>query len=190
MGDIILNNICKSFQDQEVLHQVSGTFKQGAIVRVFGASGSGKTTLLLILMGLLVPDNGTVSGVPHRIAAVFQEDRLIEHWSAKQNLRLVAPKGVTDEELEEDLRVLGLAVPTQRVAEFSGGMKRRVAIARALLVKPELLVLDEPFSGLDEDARAQAAARILKERQDATIFFTTHDEEEAALLGATNTILV
>ena len=94
-----------------------------------------------------------------RTAAVFQEDRLIEHFSAARNVRLTAPASVPDEQIRAALSELGLADEGEkRVSEFSGGMRRRVAVIRAALFQPQFLLLDEPFKGLDEEMRARTAA--------------------------------
>lgn len=196
VGRIEARGLCKSFGDLDVIRDLSFDIEPGEIVRILGASGSGKTTLLMLLMGLISPDAGELGGVPARIGAVFQSELLVEHWNALENLRLVrsrdavdAPPGETDAKLADLLAELGLGEDTARpVSEFSGGMKRRVSIARALCVHPDLLVLDEPFTGLDDEARASAAATILAHRGKATIVLTTHDDLEAELLGVTRQI--
>jgi ABC-type nitrate/sulfonate/bicarbonate transport system ATPase subunit len=147
-------------------------------------SGIGKTTLLRCLLGLEVPDGGRIEGMPRRPAAVFQEDRLAPWLSVLENIRLVAPH-VTEEEIQKTLAALGLAGEENTPAEaLSGGMARRAAIARALLYGGDMLILDEPFSGLDEDTRAQTAACISEMAGDKTLLLVTHNEREAALLGA------
>ena len=184
---IALQGVSKSFAGREVLTDVSFRFPDGEVTALRGPSGCGKTTLVSMLLGLLKPDAGEVL-VPGEIrtAAVFQEDRLIEHFSAARNVRLTAPAQTTDEEICSALDELGLdGRDTNRVSKYSGGMRRRVAIARAALFKPQLLVLDEPFKGLDEQTRAAAAAFLLRRCNGATIVLVTHDKEEARLMGAT-----
>ena len=184
-----LQGITKAFEGVSVLENISFTFAESAVTAITGPSGCGKTTLLNIMLGLLLPDSGEIymqDGM--RVSAVFQEDRLIEHFSAAQNLRLTSPQSVTDAEITEALQSLGLPPhDTKRVAKYSGGMRRRVAIARAVLYAPELLLMDEPFKGLDEAARVATAEFVLQRLPNAAIVLVTHEREELAIMrvGAT-----
>ena len=184
MTDIVITGLCKRFGDKAVLRDLSAVLPGGETTCIMGPSGCGKTTLLRILMGLLAPDSGSVTGLPRTIAAVFQEDRLCEDLTAAANVRLVTGRAVPPAEIEAHLRALGLGdslgLP---VREYSGGMKRRAALARAVLAESELLVLDEPFKGLDEAARAAAEAYLLAHSQGKTRLIVTHDRAEAARLG-------
>lgn len=184
---LTIRGICKSFEGRPVLEDVSFDFPEAAVTALRGPSGCGKTTLVNIILGLLAPDEGEVL-LPEntRTAAVFQEDRLIEHFSAARNVRLTAPASVTDEQIHSALSELGLAQEGEkRVSEFSGGMRRRVAVIRAALFQPQFLLLDEPFKGLDEEMRARTAAFLRRNCAQATTILVTHDETEAALMGAT-----
>ena len=148
-----------------------------------GPSGGGKTTLLRKILGLETPDEGVISGVPERKAAVFQEDRLCPGVSPVENVLLVTGKE-KEAEARSLLTELGLGDSLDLpCAELSGGMRRRAAIARALLAEGELLTLDEPFKGLDEQNRRAAAALVLRHRRGRTLLYVTHEREEAALLG-------
>lgn len=184
MSHIVINALSKSFGEKKVLDCFSAVFPEGEVTCIMGQSGCGKTTLLNILMGLLSADSGTIQGLPGRISAVFQEDRLCEDFSALRNVRLVTGKAVSDGQIIDCLEALGLVGSLNcPVRELSGGMKRRVAIARALLAGGELLILDEPFKGLDEDTRRNAAAQILHRAEGRTIIMVTHDPDEAQLTG-------
>lgn len=184
---LTIRGICKSFEGRSVLKNVSFDFPEAAVTALRGPSGCGKTTLVNIILGLLAPDEGEVLlPASARTAAVFQEDRLIEHFSAARNVRLTAPASVTDEQIRSALSELGLAQEGEkRVSEFSGGMRRRVAVIRAALFQPQLLLLDEPFKGLDEEMRARTASFLRRNCAQATTILVTHDETEAALMGAT-----
>lgn len=184
---LTIRGICKSFEGRPVLEDVSFDFPEAAVTALRGPSGCGKTTLVNIILGLIEPDAGDVlMPASARTAAVFQEDRLIEHFSAARNVRLTAPASVTDEQIRSALSELGLAQEGEkRVSEFSGGMRRRVAVIRAALFRPQLLLLDEPFKGLDEEMRARTAAFLRRNCAQATTILVTHDETEAALMGAT-----
>ncbi len=184
---LTIRGICKSFEGRSVLKNVSFDFPEAAVTALRGPSGCGKTTLVNIILGLIEPEAGDVlMPASARTAAVFQEDRLIEHFSAARNVRLTAPASVTDEQIRSALSELGLAQEGEkRVSEFSGGMRRRVAVIRAALFRPQLLLLDEPFKGLDEEMRARTAAFLRRNCAQATTILVTHDETEAALMGAT-----
>ena len=184
---LTIRGICKSFEGRSVLKNVSFDFPEAAVTALRGPSGCGKTTLVNIILGLLAPDEGEVLlPASARTAAVFQEDRLIEHFSAARNVRLTAPASVPDEQIRAALSELGLAQEGEkRVSEFSGGMRRRVAVIRAALFQPQLLLLDEPFKGLDEEMRARTASFLRRNCAQATTILVTHDETEAALMGAT-----
>ena len=184
---LTIRGICKSFEGRPVLKNVSFDFPEAAVTALRGPSGCGKTTLVNIILGLIEPDAGEVLlPASARTAAVFQEDRLIEHFSAARNVRLTAPASVTDEQIRSALSELGLAQEGEkRVSEFSGGMRRRVAVIRAALFQPQFLLLDEPFKGLDEEMRARTAAFLRRNCAQATTILVTHDETEAALMGAT-----
>ena len=181
-----IHGICKTFDGRPVLENISFDFPEAAVTALRGPSGCGKTTLVNIILGLLAPDAGEVRLPANaRTAAVFQEDRLIEHFSAARNVRLTAPASVTDRQIQAALAELGLASEGEkRVSEFSGGMRRRVAVVRAALFQPHLLLLDEPFKGLDEEMRAKTAAFLCRACAQATTILVTHNETEAALMGA------
>ena len=144
-----------------------------------GESGVGKTTLARMIAGLEKPDFGEISGVPEAVSFMFQEDRLLPWFSARENVEYVSDKETADYYLEKVL--LGGEKDTP-VSDLSGGMKRRVALARALAYKSELVILDEPFKGLDFELKKKMTALILEEKRRFLII--THEVEDAALLGA------
>ena len=152
-------------------------------------SGAGKTTLLRILMGFTSADSGTLLGLEHiRFSAVFQEDRLCENLTPISNLRLVSPT-LSKQEAAAALGGVGLSdCLTQPVRELSGGMHRRVAILRALLAEYDLLFLDEPFKGLDEETKALVIADTRRRCAGRTVLLVTHDPDELKVLGAVQTI--
>ena len=154
-----LDNVSKSFAGRRVLNNLTYEFGKG-ITAITGPSGVGKSTLTGIMAGLIEPDAGYVLRGEGKRAIVIHADRLIENLTAIQNLCFAASKSALDD-ARGLLCALGLEDDLDRpVSKFSGGMKRRVAIARALAVKPDLLIMDEPFRGLDEAARANAAQLI------------------------------
>lgn len=183
---LILKNLCKSFDGKAVLTNVSHRFEEGRITCILGVSGIGKTTLLRILLGLTLPDSGQIIGMDqHCHAAVFQEDRLISHLSAIENIRIALPRDVSMQEITDALIAVGLSdAIDQPIRTLSGGMQRRVAIVRAVLSDSEIVSMDEPFRGLDEDTRAQVIQWMLPKLQGRTVLIVTHSSEEAALLHA------
>ena len=179
-----IQHLCKSFDGKMVLDHVSLTLESGGTACLMAPSGRGKTTLLRCIAGLEAPDSGQITDLPERIAYVFQEDRLCDGFSAVDNIRLVTGKALGEGEIRRHLEELGLAGSLdQPVRELSGGMRRRVVISRAVCFGADLLLLDEPFKGLDDEARQQTADYILRHRGAAAILCVTHDREDAAALG-------
>lgn len=186
---VILTNICKSYGDARVLRGVSLELPQG-ITCLMGPSGGGKTTLLRILVGLEKPDSGSIRNLPDRIAMVFQEDRLTPSLTVRANLRLALGKGYSDAQASACLSRLGLDdVLGRTVSTLSGGMKRRIALARALLFDAPLMVLDEPFKGLDDALLHQCMDVLLSHSRGRSVLLVTHDAQEAQYLGTQPVLL-
>ncbi len=184
-----IQHLCKSFDGKVVLDHVSLTLESGGTACLMAPSGRGKTTLLRCIAGLEDPDSGQITDLPERIAYVFQEDRLCDGFSAVDNIRLVTGKALGEGEIRRHLEELGLAGSLdQPVRELSGGMRRRVVISRAVCFGADLLLLDEPFKGLDDEARQQTADYILRHRGAAAILCVTHDREDAAALGGADIV--
>ena len=184
--DVILHEVCKSFGENRVLDRLNWRFPGGQISCVQGPSGCGKTTLLRLIAGLEAPDSGEIRGADgKKISAVFQENRLLENLTAEKNILLTARPGFTRTDARKLLDELGLSDTAQRrTCELSGGMQRRVAVARALAADYELLLLDEPLTGLDDDARLRVLRRIQADLNGRTAIWITHDPDAAALLNA------
>lgn len=183
---IIITDLCKSFDDNEILKNVNITLEDSSIYCLMGASGIGKTTLLRILMGLERADSGCISGIDTKnISCMFQEDRLIPDLSAIDNVRIVLRRKNNRTEVRNNLLSIlpddSLDLP---VSSLSGGMKRRVALARALSYPGKLIILDEPFTGLDKDTKLNVINYILKMRNNRTLLIATHGTDDADLLGA------
>ena len=191
MMPLAIRELAKSFGDKKVLRGVSHVFPEKGASLIGGPSGCGKTTLLRILLGLEKADGGEIH-MPDRAsaAAVFQEDRLIMHMSALGNLALACPR-CSESDMLCALSSLGLdGASKEPVRRYSGGMRRRVAIARAVLAGPDILFLDEPFTGLDEETREKAARFIKNGMKSGLIVLVTHDMDEAALLGVGDRLIL
>ncbi len=190
MKKLQIQDISKRYGDTVVFERFSCTLHPGEVNVLFGASGSGKTTLLRLIMGLEEADEGSLNSFEQlRFSAVFQEDRLCNNLSASSNVKLVVEPTVSSEQVKNALVAVGLGDAIRKPAkELSGGMRRRVALVRALLATYDLLILDEPFKGLDELTKKQVIAYTLERTKDKTVILVTHDLEEAKLLGAKHVI--
>ena len=181
---LTIKHLTKQFGKKTLFRDLCLTV-EGPVV-LWAPSGWGKTTLLRILMGLDTPTAGRVQGVG-RAAAVFQEDRLCPQLTALQNVTLVLPgsekqyKG----QIEVDFQQLGMdtAALTLPAARLSGGQKRRTALLRALWAPSDTLLLDEPFTGMDPDTLAAAAALLRTRCGTKPVLLATHDREAIRLLG-------
>ena len=188
--DIILDNICKSFQDKKVLSNLSGKIECGVTNCLFGPSGSGKTTLIRILLNLDTLDSGKIINIDElRKSVVFQEDRLCENLSSLTNVKMFLSESYNTSVAKDLLIELGLEESiNQKVVELSGGMKRRVAIARALASEYDFLILDEPFKGLDNKIKEETIKIVKRRSSGKTVLLVTHDLKEAELLDTKNYI--
>ena len=181
---LTIEHLTKQFGEKTLFRDLCLTV-EGPVV-LWAPSGWGKTTLLRILMGLDTPTAGRVQGVG-RAAAVFQEDRLCPQLTALQNVTLVLPGSEKQyrEQIGADFQQLGmdaaaLALPAARL---SGGQKRRTALLRALWAPSDTLLLDEPFTGMDPDTLAAAAALLRERCGEKPVLLATHDREAIRLLG-------
>lgn len=178
-----LRGVTKRFGEQTVLDGVDVALEPGRVTALTGPNGCGKTTVGRLLLGLERPDAGEVVGAVVRRAAVFQEDRLCEALTAVRNVQVAVGR---DPRAADLLLRLGLVVEdlAKPVCDLSGGQRRRVAIARALLAEADLVVLDEPFTGLDVAGKPQVRAVVAELCADRTVLLITHDLTDAAVFDA------
>ena len=181
---LTIEHLTKQFGEKTLFRDLCLTVDGPAVL--WAPSGWGKTTLLRILMGLDTPTEGRVQGVG-RAAAVFQEDRLCPQLTALQNVTLVLPGSEKQykEQIKADFQQLGMdaAALTLPAARLSGGQKRRTALLRALWAPSDTLLLDEPFTGMDPDTLAAAAALLRTRCGTEPVLLATHDREAIRLLG-------
>ena len=178
---IEIENLQKSFGNLPVLQNFSYTFRDGKIYCLFGPSGCGKTTLLHLIAGILHPDGGKITGAENnKIAVVFQEDRLLPWRTAEENVKFVTQ---SDRCVERYLQAVCLEdFKDYLPGRLSGGMARRVALARSFAYGGSILLMDEPFKGIDEETKNRIMDFILHEKANThphqIILFTTHNPEE------------
>lgn len=172
--DIVLKveNLSKCFGEQQVFSDVNAEYKAEETYYFRTPSGSGKTTYFRILAGLEKQDAGSISGSLDRIAMVFQEDRLCEDYNAVKNVEMVT--GNPQEARKQLLHLLDEADLEKPCRELSGGMKRRVALVRAYAADSDVLLLDEPFTGLDSQTRERVLAYMKEEQKHRTVLIATH----------------
>lgn len=202
------NNVSKSFGTRSVLQDVSFSIAEGEAICILGRSGTGKSVTLKLLIGLLIPDSGTVfveddeisrlhgtelSRVRRKIGYLFQSAALFDSFTVGDNLRLPLTrfgnprsKVEIDEAVLAGLRQVGLDKDVDKhPVELSGGMRKRAGLARALILSPKLLLVDEPSSGLDRITAAEIDNLLLKVRDErkTTMIVVTHDVRGARKLA-------
>ncbi len=202
-----LSNLTKIYGDKKVLDNISFSAERGTITCILGPSGSGKTTILRCLGGFENPESGNVildgkdilglSPEDRPITTVFQSYGLFPHKSVIENVIYglkfkKIKKSEALKEAEEILNMVGLkGYDNRRIDQLSGGEQQRVALARSLVIKPDLLLLDEPFSNLDAKLRLIMREEIQRIQKvfNITTIFVTHDQEDAFTV-ADNIILM
>lgn len=201
MNRLLLTDINVELGKKHILKKVSLEVKTGQLISLLGSSGCGKSTLLKTVAGIIEPYSGdvlidgkSVLGVPvHRRGAVivFQDLRLFPHMTVAENVEFALKmsgmkkqqyREIAREQLEK-VRLEGLE--DRRISQISGGQMQRVALARAFAVRPSVMLLDEPFSSLDEELRLEMGNLLLELQRESelTTVLVTHDTQEARRLS-------
>lgn len=201
MNKVEIKNISKSFEGKKILDGISLSLDQGEIISLLGPSGCGKSTTLKIISGLMEPDSGDIlfngesvlNVQPEKRGAVivFQEYLLFPHMNIEENvgfgLKMAkVDKNIIKKKVNEMLKVVQLSgLEKSYPSEISGGQRQRAALARALAVEPKILLLDEPFSNLDQRLREDMREFVLDLQQNLkiTTILVTHDKEEALMMS-------
>ncbi len=178
---IEVKDISKAFGNKQVLEDFNLNIESEHSYIITGPSGCGKTTLLRLILGLEEPDKGNVQLLgdykyPYiNSGCVFQEDRLCEDFDAVTNVCMVSRKVFRETVIEELVRLLPKEEIFKPVRELSGGQRRRVSIVRACAIPSDILIMDEPFAGLDADSRKVAIEYIREKQGTGPLVITTHD---------------
>lgn len=199
---LTIKNVEKSYQlsgeSLQVLSGINLDIRAGEFISIVGASGCGKSTLLKLVAGLdtqyggdIVYQGARIEGTDLSRGIVFQEHRLFPWLTVEGNIALAfsatdVPKAERKHRVQEQINLVGLAGFEKAYPhQISGGMSQRVAIARALALRPQLLLLDEPFAALDALTRLKLQQELqrLWEHEGLTTILVTHDVEEAVFLG-------
>jgi spermidine/putrescine ABC transporter ATP-binding subunit len=201
MSQLLITNLCKKYGDNVVVSDLNLEVHSGEMVSLLGPSGCGKTTTLRMVAGLHEPTSGSIKLdgkeltviPPHKrnVGLVFQNYALFPHLNVFENVafglkRRGVPKREIKQRVEEVLHSVRLdGMETRMPSELSGGQQQRVALARTLVLKPPLVLFDEPLSNLDAKLRTLLRVEIRKLQQEFgfTGIFVTHDQEEAMVLS-------
>lgn len=183
--NIVFDNVTKTY-DAPVLENVTLRFADGRITALLGVSGRGKTTVLRLLASLEKADGGEVQA-NGKVGYLFQEPRLLPTLSAFANVRLVCD---SDADARRALALCKADMLADKLPrEMSGGERQRVALARLVAFGGDIWLLDEPFSALDTETKAQIIENILPLLRERTVVLVTHNREEADLADETIELL-
>lgn len=182
MSFISIENISFSYDDKSVFTDYSCSFPMGKTSVIMAPSGFGKSTLLYMIAGLITPSKGFIK-IPidtPKFSFAFQDLRLIESSSVLKNITLVNSKVSNTDELDACLEALDIkSLINKRVSTLSGGEKSRVAITRALMAEYDILLLDEPFNGLDDETKLRTMDYVKEKTAHKTVLLVTHNKDEA-----------
>lgn len=179
---ITMKNVTFGYGATRICENLHWALPETGVVCLWGPSGCGKTTLLRLLAGLEKPQDGVIEPSGYTVAMVFQEDRLLPWLTVRQNAALACNDTVRVDTL---LNAVGLADYADSTPDaISGGQQRRVALVRALATDSDLLLLDEPFTGLDEETKALILPLIREAATKKPVVLVTHIAAEAEALGA------
>jgi osmoprotectant transport system ATP-binding protein len=210
MPALALERVTKAFGGRSVIKETTVELRAGERLALIGPSGCGKSTLLRMILGLVVPDSGTVRvgdvvvtpdtarAVRRRVGYVIQDGGLFPHLTAEENVTLVARlSGNGDGAMKQRVRELAelAGLPETLLGRYplalSGGERQRVGLMRALMLDPEVLLLDEPLGALDPIVRArlQEDLRDAFQKLDKSVLLVTHDMAEAAYLAGSIAVM-
>ncbi len=189
--NVRINNVSKSFKNQTILNNINIEFKPNKIYGIIGRNGSGKTVLLKIICGILNADKGEVLfdnenyikkfGVPKSTRALIENPEMINELSGFDNLKLIASiqQVIDDNKILKTLELVGLkGEENKKYKDYSLGMKQKLGIAQVLMEDSDLIILDEPFNGLDDKSANDMRDLIKKLKNNKIIIIATHIKED------------
>ena len=177
---IEIKNLSFSFGNEVIFENLNAVVPQNGVTCFIGKSGCGKSTLVDIITGLKKVQSGEIINTFKTVAVVFQEDRLLPWCSVYDNVKLVSD----EETAKKCLSLVKLSESLYKYPdELSGGMKRRCALARALAFNSDLLILDEPFNGIDDETKDDIIDIIEEFSKDKAVIFISHNQDEIKKLG-------
>ncbi len=193
---IEITNLCKSFKDTKVLNDITIKIKKGNIIGIIGRNGSGKTVLFKCICGLISPTKGTVKinnkilgkdiDIPNNIGAIIENPGFLPNYSGFKNLKFLAmiKNQINNEHIKDTIKLVGLNPDSKKhVGKYSLGMRQRLGIAQAIMEDPDVLILDEPMNGLDNDGVQDMRKLFLKlKEQGKTILLASHNKEDIEVL--------
>ncbi len=188
---ITVKNLYKQFNKETVLTNINLELEKGHIYGLVGRNGSGKSILFKCIVGLLNATSGQIivnnktigkGQLPEGMGVLLDKPGFLLHYTGFQNLKLLASINdkITDEEIKEAISIVGLnPASKQIVRKYSLGMKQRLGLAQAIMEKPDIIILDEPMNGLDEDGVEDIRELLLDlKRKGKTIFLSSHNSED------------
>lgn len=193
---IIIENVCKSFRDEQVLKNITYTLKAGKIYGLIGNNGSGKTVLLKCICGFLIPDSGKILvrgkqigrdvDFPENIGAIIESPGFLPNMTGMKNLRILAALNgkINNGDIKNAICKVGLDPNLKKnVGKYSLGMRQRLGIAQAIMENPDILILDEPFNGLDKNGIEEIRRLIQELKQEGkTILLVSHNQKDIDIL--------
>ena len=191
MGIIKVENLCKRFKNNIILDKINFDVEKGTICSITGKNGSGKSVLLKCICGFMRPDSGEIHignyiipderEFPENAGIIIEDPRFYPSYTGFNNLLLLSiiQKKIDEKAIRNCMKLVGLNPDLKtRVGKYSVGMKQRLGIAQAIMEKPDILILDEPTNGLDDDGREDIIKIFLKlNKEGTTILFSTHYKE-------------
>lgn len=192
---ITINNLTKKFKEEIVLNNINMTLESGNIYGIIGQNGSGKSVLLKIICAFYIPSQGEVlidninycngKNFPKNLRALIEKNAFLPDISGFNNLKLLAKieNKITDEEINESLKIVNLYEEKDKMfSKYSMGMKQKLGIASALMEDPEIIILDEPFNGIDEESKEKITNELIKIKNNKIIIITSHIKDEITSL--------
>lgn len=193
---ITVKNVVKNFKGNCALKNVSVQFEKGKIHGIVGRNGSGKTVLLKCICGLMHPDEGEIfvrgehigktTDIPGNIGAIIEAPGFLPNYSGFQNLKFLAAinRKIDKQTIERSMHLVGLEPKSKKhVGKYSLGMRQRLGLAQAIMESPDILILDEPMNGLDNDGVESIRKLFLDLRvKGTTILLASHSKEDISIL--------